>query len=120
MNATSAGFYGKHQIITQLRINNFDLHDGIEIDTYLDSMHFPPDCIGREILLVVKSHGIDNRGTFQTDSNGLLMMNRSIKAQSNSHEDYSGNEVEENFYPITTAIQIADREKNNSFWYNLL
>eukprot|EP01016_Furgasonia_blochmanni_P020637 TRINITY_DN2303_c0_g1_i16.p1 TRINITY_DN2303_c0_g1~~TRINITY_DN2303_c0_g1_i16.p1 ORF type:complete len:874 (-),score=283.75 TRINITY_DN2303_c0_g1_i16:239-2860(-) len=92
------------KVQTDFRIYG-QLSHGIEIETFVDSIDIDDD-IGKEIILKVKSQ-IHNQGVFYTDSNGMEMQKRQI----NKRETWELNvtqPVAGNYYPINSAIKIAD------------
>ena len=114
-------YHGKHQIVTKLRLNNYDLTRGIEIDTYIDAIRVNTakmELIGIEIALLIKNFRVKNQGLFKTDSNGLRMMTRSTDYHTDYPPDGTGHQVEANYYPVTAAISIEDPSSNLTLTYN--
>ncbi len=51
----------------------------------------------------IKNPNINNNDEFHTDSNGLLMVKR---------KKLEGAKVPQNYYPVTSAIYIKDKDSN--------
>jgi len=58
-----------------------------------------------EVVLKVRNSGIDNRGSFYTDANGLFMQKRVLDYFYGSSQPKV---IEKNYYPINTAIYVED------------
>lgn len=65
---------------------------------------------GIDAVLQVQAYGIQNNGTFYTDSNGLRMIQRSCHRATPQiqPETHYGFNITENYYPVTSAISIHD------------
>lgn len=115
MRGTNFYYAGKHQIVTKLRLYNYDLTRGIEIDTYLDAIRLNPaklELLGIEISMIIQNFRVRNQGVFKTDSNGLRMMTRTGDYHTDYPSDGTGHPIEAAYYPVTAAIMIEDTENN--------
>lgn len=66
---------------------------------------------GREVVAKWTFNGIDNEGTFYTDSNGLEMQKR-VKDYRPDFTLDTKMKVNDNYYPINSAIAMRDSAKN--------
>lgn len=74
---------------------------------------------GKEVVVEFASPEFNNNGTFYTDSNGLDMQKRILNYRptwnvSNNYDDGSILNITANFYPVVSAIQIADESKGKT------
>lgn len=67
---------------------------------------------GHEVVVEFSSIGLNNKGTFYTDANGLDMQERVLNYRPtwNIQDNYDKStvNVSANFYPVTSAISIRD------------
>jgi len=70
---------------------------------------------GHEVVVEFNSVGLNNKGTFFTDANGLDMQKRVLNYRPtwNVQDNYDNStaNVTANFYPVTSSIQISDQMK---------
>ena len=65
---------------------------------------------GIEVILLLASHTIKNEGVFNTDSNGLKMIQRKVDQKPDFDVETTGHQIEANYYPINAGITISDVE----------
>ena len=93
--------YNKNPEFFVVDVNSF-INDKIEIDFSSEG--------GREIVFCVKLEGLDNKGEFFTDSNGLFPIKRQ-----RTHENKSDSlDIPNNFYPVVSEISINDENSRNN------
>lgn len=117
----------KREVVTKLRLSNFDLTAGIEMETILNGVSIPLYENGKEVVMVIGSKTIDNRGLFKTDSNGLKFLSRASRHQPDPQEKEQHQEkekekaagIESNYYPVTLGIWLEDQTANRSLMYSL-
>jgi hypothetical protein len=96
------------------RLKNYDLKSGIEIESFVNSWLGFSSPEGRELVLFAKSHTIQNRGTFATDSNGLKMQQRIRGFKPDFNYSTEGYDIEANYYPINAGIYIKNFKDKKS------
>ena len=96
--------YGS-KVMTDMRVYR-DLSNGIEVESFVDSIDIS-DGVGKEIILLVEVPSINNNNTFYTDSMGMELLKRVINYRPSwnltVHQPVSGN-----YYPIQSTILIND------------
>ena len=63
---------------------------------------------GKEVVLKIKSHDIENDAIFYTDSNGLDMVKRVYNLKPEYEPSLNGNMITANYYPVNSAIYVQD------------
>ena len=78
--------------------------DGFDVETILGDIEFKN---GTEVTANFIVEGIDNKGRFSTDSNGLEMQERR-RDERPTFKIRTNQTVASNFYPVTSCISIRD------------
>ena len=96
-------------------------------NTFTVDVHLGDIEINSEVGVLFTDPELKNNGTFWTDSNGLEMIKRKVRTEAINYYYGGGNQnylatvtssvgpehrVEENMYPVTSAIKIIDNERN--------
>ena len=90
-----------------------DLSNGVEIESFVDSIDIS-DGVGKEVILLVEVPSINNNNTFYTDSMGMELLKRVVNYRSTWNLTVN-QPVSGNYYPIQSTILINDTTTSESF-----
>jgi len=100
-------------IIADLRIYGGDLSQGVELQTFVNSISVD-DGQGKEVVLIVEVPSINNQNNFYTDSMGMEMQRRVLNYRPTWNLQVV-QPISSNYYPIQSTIFIQDPKTDESF-----
>jgi len=99
---------GERAALAYFRVNNEDFMS-VEVELYA-LPYDESNPIGHEVTVNFFASDINNEGVFYTDSNALDMQKRVRNYRETWDLELSTNEnITANYYPVNTAISIADQ-----------
>ena len=102
------------------RLRFFSESDVIELESHVPTVKGVYGN-GKDIAMVVKAEQLNNKRTFWTDDNGLLMNKRVWNERPTWRlQTFQEVEVSQNYYPVTSALYIEDEETHTRMTYEIL
>ena len=97
-------------LTTTILINNKKIHEGFELETFLEPLEDSARK-GKEVVLLITSKNLQNGNTFYTDSNGYFMEKRVLNQRETYEPKLEKLYIPGNYYPITTAMIMEDSNR---------